>query len=240
MPSALSSRNPNAKAVEKIFSNSKASTKNTARERNFSCRTGGIGRSLHNIGSSILAESESGMLNSASQFARLSGGSDASMKSCFLLACRKQLHDEHMGDDAKRPLQNIKPSALDHQLEYQKNYFINRHEATLPRRRAVDPFLQLTEAQQDLHMKLPSSRLVDSMSGSWIVSNPSRQQLSGKTPLMTRIMRGDFYEEHSNIPKAPRKDFVSLNRVHVRAASAVSRLVPEPGSRNHCHSRGSK
>jgi hypothetical protein len=151
-------------------------------------------------------------------------------KSRFMVAAKKQFHEIEIPADAKSKLQNIQPSLLDQHIEYQKAIHILRHEEGLAKRRVLDGFLNLTAAQLDTHLTLPNQSYADRHShdaSSWVLNNDYRQQVdpAAGVPVMTRIMRGDYYVP----PPAPRREitnFIATNRMHVTAASAVSRLVP--------------
>lgn len=240
----------NAAAVQRLFQNksstgvrsssSKQGSRVAVREKGFSpsgTRVGAVDRgsaSLYKSGAHIVAASGGDkLLSTASQFAKhlseenlgASGGSPQRDNSCFLLRCRKQLHGLPLDTQEKAKLQNVKDSELDQAVAFRKNLYVVRHEQRMERRRALDPYLQLTGAQVDLHAVIPNPD-GELASRGWMISNSYRQQLcrTAGVPLMTRIMRGDYYEPKREPPR-PKRDVVALNKVHLRAASAAARLV---------------
>lgn len=246
----------NGASVQRLFLQKKqadvhrAATKMERREKAFTPGgTGpgaiGVGASLSRSGAHMLSgegsnQGDDALLSTASQYAKhFEQSNNGRDNSCFLLRCRKQLHEKEFGREEKEKIQNAPRSEIEHATEFRKNLYIVRHEQGLQRRRAVDPYLQLTGAQLDLHTVIPNSNCADNLYKAhhgWMINNKSRQQLThDDVPLMTRVMQGQFYQGNPSV-KGPRGNFVELNKKHVRAASAASRLLPEPGSRTHCHS----
>lgn len=241
----------NGAAVQKLFHQKKqadikhASNKMERREKAFTPGGSGSGAvsgpsTLPKSGGQMLVSdgdsSEDALLSTASQYTKhFDQGNDGS---CFLLRCRKQLHEKSLNHSEKDKIQNAPRTEIEEATEFRKNLYIIRHESGLQRRRAVDPYLQLTGAQVDLHTVIPNSSCANKMykeHHGWMINNNSRQQLThDNVPLMTRIMRGEYYTGNPS-RRGVRNNFVELNRKHVRAASAASRVFPEPHSRDHCH-----
>jgi hypothetical protein len=139
-----------------------------------------------------------------------------------MMRCQKTLHDKSLPIEEKRRLQNLqrRDENMDRAMEFRKNMYILRHEQGIGARRARDPYLFMTGAQQDLHQVLPGT--ATRVNGEWMINNTARQQLcKNGQPIMTRIMHGDFY--YQDPPKRPSKlDYVTMNKVHLRAASAAA------------------
>jgi hypothetical protein len=244
----------NGASVQRLFLQKKqsdarqAATKMERREKAFTPGGSGSGAvggqaSLSRAGAHMRSDDASrddgAILNTASQYAKhFEQSQNGNENSCFLLKCKKQLHEKSIAMSAKERIQFAPRMELDDAMEFRKNLYIVRHEQGLQRRRAVDPYLQLTGAQVDLHTVIPNSKVADTMYKAhhgWMINNAYRQQLTHDgVPLMTRVMRGEYYHDEAK-PKAPRNDFVELNKRQIRAASAATRMIPEPGSRNHCH-----
>jgi hypothetical protein len=241
----------NGASVQKLFHQKKqadikyASNKMERREKAFTPGGTGSGAvagpsTLPKSGGQMLVSdgdlSQEALLSTASQYAKhFDQGNDGS---CFLLRCRKQLHEKAFDHTEKDKIQNAPRTEIEEATEFRKNLYIIRHEQGLQRRRAVDPYLQLTGAQQDLHTVIPNSSCANKMykeHHGWMINNNSRQQLThDNVPLMTRVMRGEYYQGTPS-RRSVRNNFLELNRKHVRAASAVSKMIPEPHSRDHCH-----
>ncbi|CCW67445.1 unnamed protein product [Phytomonas sp. Hart1] len=75
--------------------------------------------------------------------------------------------------------------------------WIRRHERSIPRRRAVDRYVDLTSAQVGTSLLLPNDytamRLAERFAGRWALDNPHHQELLRGEPVMTRIMQGEYY-----------------------------------------------
>lgn len=254
-PPSQQSKNPNAYAVQRLFQK-KTNTTNAAAAAMVS--KGGKPSWTTNFGSSAPddggkenhtggASLQRGMnlfgardvpLASTADFVKHLGGQDnGSASSCFLLGCQKRMHAVTLGDGAKAPIQNQPMTQLEHAMQYRKNLYIERNERGMQRRRVVDPYIELTGAQQGLRSVVPTAafadRQVHEKHKSWVLHNQQRQHMVEGEPLMTRVMRGEYYIPKA-VPKGPRKDHVTSNKMQVRCASAASRLLPEPGH-VHCH-----
>ncbi|KAG5473989.1 hypothetical protein CUR178_04100 [Leishmania enriettii] len=150
-------------------------------------------------------------------------------RSCFILALQKSKHargiDTWPADAALTPYEAHKAQLR----AYHHQQAVLRHERTIPRRRAIDPYVHLTGAQVDACLTVPNTytadRLAEHSGGRWVLDNPHRQQLYKGEPVMTRIMRGEFYSEGAARRAAgvPRFDLLAKNRRDVRVTSAINR-----------------
>lgn len=99
-----------------------------------------------------------------------------------------------------------------------------RYELSIPRRRALGHLTQLTGAQLDLSRSVPNNytadRIVERSGGLWVLQNKYRQELLRGEPIMTRVMRGEFFEGTQE--KAKKKDFCQANKRHVSVASRIN------------------
>lgn len=150
-------------------------------------------------------------------------------KSCYLLNAQKQFHCYGRDDPemSKIALQNVRFSYADALKEHNKTLAIVRHEKTIPKRRIVDPYVQLTSAQCDLHQDVPTASDIRNrvrQREGWVLANPERQELFKGKPLMSRVIAGEFYYENGDL-NALAGDFIAINKKHIRSASAVSRVA---------------
>ncbi|KAG5473706.1 hypothetical protein LSCM1_04335 [Leishmania martiniquensis] len=153
----------------------------------------------------------------------------AARRSCFLLALQKSKHergiDARPADAALTPYEALK----ERWKAYHHQQAVLRHEQTIPRRRAVDPYVHLTGAQVGASLTVPNTytadRIAERRGGRWVLDNPHHQQLCKGEPVMTRIMRGEFYDEGAARRAAgvPRFDLLAKNRRDVRVTSAINR-----------------
>ncbi|CAM39898.1 conserved hypothetical protein [Leishmania braziliensis MHOM/BR/75/M2904] len=157
-------------------------------------------------------------------------GGDGASRSCFLLEVQKARHAR----DIDRPPADARLTPHEAQKAQWKAYHhqqaVLRHEQTIPRRRAVDPYVHLTGAQFGASLAVPNAytagRLAERNGGRWALDNPHRQQLYKGEPVMTRIMHGEFYSEGAARYAAgvPRYDILAKNRRDVRVASEINRM----------------
>ncbi|CAD2213398.1 hypothetical protein AGDE_01213 [Angomonas deanei] len=164
----------------------------------------------------------------------------AKRKSCFAMQKDKRWHNAAVDKDddllLKRAYRN--PQDPSYQKERARDYHrqqsILRYEKTLPRRRAVDPYVSLTGAQVDTRMTVPNqytaAKLAEREGGKWVLDNPHRQQLSRKQPVMTRVMQGEYYNGQ-RVPNHRETDFIAANRADVRVASRLNHLRKECADR---------
>ena len=150
-------------------------------------------------------------------------------QSCYLLNAQKQFHQYGRDDPeaAKMALQNVRYSYADALREHRKAQSIIRHERTIPKRRIIDRYVQLTSAQVDLHTEVPGRSAVRNrvrQHEGWVLANPERQELHKGKPLMSRVMAGEFYYGAGDLNPLS-GDFVEINKRHVRTASNVSRVA---------------
>lgn len=154
--------------------------------------------------------------------------SDAS-RSCYFLEVQKAQHAR----DIRTPLVDAALTPYEAKKAQRRAYHhqqaVLRHERTIPRRRAVDPYVHLTGAQADVCLVVPNTytadRLVERNGGRWVLDNPHRQQLCKGEPIMTRIMHGEFYSEGAARRAAgvPRHYVLTKNRRDVRVTSEINR-----------------
>ncbi|GET90307.1 hypothetical protein, conserved [Leishmania tarentolae] len=150
-------------------------------------------------------------------------------RSCFLLQLQKLQHargiDAAPADAALTPYEAKKAQ----RKTYHHQQAVLRHEQTIPRRRAVDPYVHLTGAQVDACLVVPNTytadRLAERNGGRWVLDNAHRQQLYKGEPIMTRIMKGEFYSEGAarRVAGMPRHSILAKNRRDVRVASEINR-----------------
>lgn len=232
--------NVNVAAVNRHFSTKRRSVSSSMTKREKAFTPGGSGpgdvvaAALHRQGASLAAASGGdSTLSTAAQFAKHFSSVDAHKpdnlaSSCFAMRCQKTLHEKSLPQDEKRRLQNFrdKDVRLDKAIEFRKNMYARRHEECLATRRLKDPYVNLFSSQIDRHeaLNLSPSRY-GAHSEAWIIGNDHRQQLSNNgQPLMTRIMHGDFYHPEEKRVRI-RNDHISLNKKHLRSASAASRSL---------------
>lgn len=154
---------------------------------------------------------------------------EAAARSCFVLTLDKMHHRRRISPGPP-PVMTPYEAAKEQRRAYHRQQATLRYESTIPRRRVLDPYLHLTGAQADISLSVPNTytadRLVQREGGRWVLDNPHRQQLWRREPVMTQIMRGDFYGEGASrrCPGAhPTSNIVQKNKRDVRVASAVNR-----------------
>lgn len=175
--------------------------------------------------SSYAAPTYSGAAAAAQKLAEVEGAN----RSRFLLEVQKARHARSItappADAALTPYEASRAQWK----AYHHQQAVLRHEQSIPRRRAIDPYVQLTGAQVDVALTVPNmytvDRLVERNGGRWVLDNPHRQQLYRGEPVMTRIMHGDFYGEGAARRAAgtPRHDVLATNRRDVRVTSEINR-----------------
>ncbi|EKF33104.1 hypothetical protein MOQ_003035 [Trypanosoma cruzi marinkellei] len=151
--------------------------------------------------------------------------------SCYIMNRKIARHEWETNTTEKRRLQGDSPNSHQREKEQRaamdREQAILRYELSIPRRRVVDHFLHLTAPQLDLCHTMPTAytmdRLVEQKRGHWVLQNPYRQLLLRGEPVMTRIMRGEFYEPERNETKA--KNFSQANKRHVRIASNINHAM---------------
>lgn len=150
-------------------------------------------------------------------------------RSCFVLAVQRAQHARAV--QSPNPAAALTPyeASKEHWAAYHHQQAVLRHEQTLPRRRAVDPYVHLTGAQVDAGLTVPNTYTADVLAarsgGLWVLDNPHRQQYYRGEPVMTSVMRGDFYGEGAAQRAAgrPRHDVQAKNRRDVHVTSEVNR-----------------
>ncbi|KPI88760.1 hypothetical protein ABL78_2139 [Leptomonas seymouri] len=150
-------------------------------------------------------------------------------RSCFVFAVQKA----HHAREVKAP--DLEATLHPHEASkgqwkaYHHQQAVLRYENTLPRRRALDPYVQLTGAQVSAGLTVPNTYTADVLAkrngGRWVLDNQYRQQLYRGEPVMTAVMRGDFYAGGAAQQTAgkPRRDIMAKNRRDVRVASIINR-----------------
>lgn len=116
--------------------------------------------------------------------------------SCYAVALAKQSHRW-----APRPEEEklyLRDRRLKYFEEVQKERSIKKYESGLPARRTGE-------------------------NANSVLTNVFRQETSDGQPLMTRVMRGEFYERPAP-PHQTRLNFVELNKRHVRNASRIAAM----------------
>jgi hypothetical protein len=150
-------------------------------------------------------------------------------RSCFVLAVQKAHHAREVTPpDPHKHLTPYEANA-EQWKAYHHQQAVLRHEQTLPRRRAMDPYVHLTGAQVDAGLTMPNAYTADRLAalngGRWVLDNPYHQQLYRGEPVMTKVMRGDYYGDGAAQRAAgrPRHDVAAKNRRDVRVTSEVNR-----------------
>ncbi|KAG8345602.1 hypothetical protein ERJ75_001433200 [Trypanosoma vivax] len=144
--------------------------------------------------------------------------------SCFELRRQRTRHHYEIPAVEKQKLQGQPP---DHILEREqlaarrRERAILRYELTIPRRRVLGHLSHPTQAQSDLSLSVPTQSaaetLVAQAQGRWILQNAHRQQLMHGEPMMTRIMRGEFYTPPRNTRRG--KSLCGVNRRRIQTSS---------------------
>lgn len=96
------------------------------------------------------------------------------------------------------PVNPIK-ARRERRAEFHRQQSIARYEKTLPLRRAADPYMQLTGAQADARVCVPTEYTLQLLSERNdgrhpVAGNPYRQEMYRGEPLMRQVLRGDFYD----------------------------------------------
>ncbi|KAF5221452.1 hypothetical protein TcYC6_0108300 [Trypanosoma cruzi] len=158
-------------------------------------------------------------------------GPGSSSCSCYIMNRKIARHEWETNTKEKRRLQGGSPRSHEREKEQRaamdREQAILRYELSIPRRRVVDHLLHLTASQLDLCHTMPTAhtmdRLVEQKRGRWVLQNPYRQLLLRGEPVMTRIMRGEFYATQRNETKAT--NFPQANKRHVRIASNINHAM---------------
>lgn len=107
---------------------------------------------------------------------------------------------------------------------FHRQQVISRYEETLPLRRAADPYKQLTAAQLDARVNVPTTHtrqvLSERYQGNHPIANSFHQELYRGEPLLRQILRGDFYD-----------DGAETSRQRPRGAAARSASTPATTTR---------
>ncbi|AAZ10551.1 uncharacterized protein TEOVI_000793500 [Trypanosoma equiperdum] len=155
-------------------------------------------------------------------------------RSCHALAQRRARHEWKTDEEAKRRLQIGRGEVCNKRelrAAARREAAILRYEMTLPRRRVVGHLSHLMPAQADASLAVPTEGAADALvekgCGRWVLHNSYRQQLLHGEPVMTRIMRGEFYE--TKPPPQRKKKVWAAGKRHVRMTSEVNRLMNTGG-----------
>lgn len=119
--------------------------------------------------------------------------------------------------------------------EFHRQQSIARYEKTLPLRRAADPYMQLTGAQADARVSVPTEHTLQLLSERYegrhpVAGNPYRQELYRGEPLMRQVLRGDFYE--SAVPATASKPHRTASSPAVRTGKPSSTNFIQKNKRN--------
>ncbi|KPA80332.1 hypothetical protein ABB37_04605 [Leptomonas pyrrhocoris] len=150
-------------------------------------------------------------------------------RSCFVLAVQRARHAHAVVVPDPRVALTPYEASKEQWKAYHHQQAVLRHEQTLPRRRAVDPYIHLTGAQLDVGLTVPNTYTADVLAersgGRWVLDNPHRQQLYRGAPVMTAVMHGEFYADGAAQRAAgkPRRSIVGKNRRDVRVTSEINR-----------------
>lgn len=150
-------------------------------------------------------------------------------RSCFVMAVQKARHARAVM--APDPTTSLTPCEAEREqwMAYHHQQAVLRYEQTLPRRRAVDPYVHLTGAQVDVSLTVPNTYTADVLAkrhgGRWVLDNAYRQQLYRGEPVMSCVMRGDFYAGSAakRATRQPRCTVIAKNRRDVRVTSEINR-----------------
>lgn len=176
-------------------------------------------------------------------------------RSCFALHVAKHQHrvelsPSHGAATAAAACQTQRDRDREQSRLYHRQQAVLRNETALARKRAAYGYTGLIAAQADASCQFPNAHTLDLLVArryshqqnhqrqGWVLDNPHRQQLLRGEPVMTQVMRGDFYESprgraasgssnSNNVNGRSRSvaDAQRVNRRDVRVASAINSSV---------------
>ncbi|KAH9598788.1 hypothetical protein LSM04_001509 [Trypanosoma melophagium] len=233
----------NAAAVERLFRKGQSSSRSPWVTPNARLYDGTLPPEMHlsnqwqlayEVSGGAATHGNSGVIGPGSR--KIDYGDPSS--SCYSMKRMIARHAWKLNEGAKEKLQGLGPhnsiSGVNAPLKQKerkaaiaREEAIIRYELSIPRRRVVGHFTQLTEAQGDLAKNVPTTSAADMLvaryKGRWVLQNPYRQQLLRGEPVMTRIMQGEFYCPQPR--KSKTRNFCQANKRHVHVASDINYIL---------------
>lgn len=144
--------------------------------------------------------------------------------SCFVINAMRHLHKYERPEGSTEALQNERYSYSEQLRNYNRQMSIIRHERTIPDRRVLDRYVNITSAQEGLARIVPTHESVARRhSEGWALNNEHRQQMSHGAPVMTRVMHGEYY--YPEVKRTKPASYIAANIKNVRDASRVSTVA---------------